>query len=135
MERDDQFVSDLGVLWVERKDRAGRDLIVGSCFSEPGRFGVQYSGIEGWLCTSLAEIKSASPESLVWIDGFLHGSMPAAKSDDPDYLREWEAARVEFLHSGNWRWTIPILAFAIWRLYRYSRHSRMNRFSWRELDG
>lgn len=89
--------------WVVRHDRPGRGLLKGSCFSAPGRFAVEYGGEPNLICTSKNEVSSASDQAWVWIEGFLQGSMPAAKSDDPTYLREWEAAREEFLRSGNWR--------------------------------
>ena len=99
-------------LWIRTGGCDGRDFLVGSCHTFPGRMRAYCPSGDAGYCVSRAEIVEMSPESARWVEGFLVGNEPrpedmfgpdihAAEDDDPRW-RRWADACLEFRATGDW---------------------------------
>lgn len=101
-------------LWFKIASCPGRHYLEGSCYTHVGRM-ASFCDLEKiGLCVSKSEMVESSPETDVWVDGFLSGNAPDAAwlfgeeahefdDDDPRELR-WRDHCEAFRRTGSWPW-------------------------------
>jgi len=98
-----------GELWVTRHD-GERGVLHGNPHTFPGRFSVLWESTGQTHVTSLSDLADMSPQSKVWLAGFLCGNEPEpfevlgldsdAELTDQDY-ELWRRQLHEFRQSGS----------------------------------
>jgi hypothetical protein len=90
-------------LWFRLREGGQTGFIVGDTHTHPGRFVVQVDGEQRPRNCSQHELAEVSPETALWLSGYLHGSVPQWPEDDDERLmKEWREKRAIFLRSGAW---------------------------------
>jgi hypothetical protein len=99
-------------LWIRTNGCADRDFLAGNGHTFHGRISAYCPHKSHGFSVSLSEIEEMSPESSIWIDGYLAGNEPDPHEmfgqgiyeldEDHPRWRRWFDAVAEFRTTGSW---------------------------------